>query len=322
MKRLIVLFMLGWSSQHYACDTDVVPLDLLAAEAMLGDTVLQLTNATIDDLNQADVVCLLNNNKTLYAGLESALPTIQVWLELRQRTDLSQDEKRHAIEQINRAVTRDAGTGFVQLPSTQDAVLAVDLYQILNTHCTAQPSKRCGEASMLTRKLWHLSGQVRAIARNLNQSDVADSLTYQTKLDQHWRAYKDETIALWPHEVLLNSMAYQPKASGFSAPPAYKIMALRPAIGLSYLSEADHRIQPTLNVDLLGVYWWKYHDSERISASPGRGIAASMVWDGSDVAYGLSYHASPKWSLTLARGDENDVVVSLSLQLAYWLFRE
>ena len=60
MKRLIVLFMLGWSSQHYACDTDVAPLDLLAAEAMLGDTVLQLTNATIDDLNQADVVCLKN----------------------------------------------------------------------------------------------------------------------------------------------------------------------------------------------------------------------------------------------------------------------
>ncbi len=321
MKHWLLLLLLGWSSQSYACESAVTPLDLLAAEAALGDTILQLESATMDDLNQADVVCLLNNNKALHPDLQSALPSIQSWLEANQRTDLKRDEERNLIEQINRAVTRDAGTGFVQLPSTQDAVLEIDLYQLLNVHCSSKPSTRCAEASLLARRLWHLSGQLRAISSSLNQRDVADSLTYQNKLDQRWRAYKDETIKLWPHEVLINSMAYQPQADGFSNPPSYKIMALRPAIGLSYLSEADHRIQPTLNVDLLGVYWWKYHDTGRVSATPGRGVAASMVWDGSDVAYGLSYHASPKWSLTLARGDENDVVVSLSMQLAYWLFR-
>ncbi|GHA04320.1 hypothetical protein GCM10008090_12070 [Arenicella chitinivorans] len=321
MNRLLLLVVLAWSSPLYACDTGAAALDLHRAEALLSDTVLQLSNTQSKPLNQAEITCVLNNKQSLYAGLESALPDIQSWFETSQRPDLSTRDKRDLIEQINRAVTRDAGTGFVQLPSTQNAVLSIDLYQLLARHCTDEPNTTCGQASALSQHLWQLSGQLRGIASTLNQKDVADSLTYQTKLDQQWRAYKDQTIKLWPHEVLLNSLIYQPKASGFSTPPAYKIMTLRPAIGLSYLSEADHRIQPTLNVDLLGVYWWKYQFSDRVSATPGRGIAASMVWDGSDVAYGLSYHASPQWSATIARGDDNDVVVSLSFQLAYWLFR-
>ncbi|MFT4629599.1 MAG: hypothetical protein ACI8PV_000713 [Dinoroseobacter sp.] len=136
-----------------------------------------------------------------------------------------------------------------------------------------------------------------------------------------WQSYKDDTILLWPQEVLLNSLVFNPDQKGLSEAPNYKLLSLRPALRLSYLSDAKHHFQPTLNVDLLAVYWWRYGEPDGASAQPGRGIAATLIVDGSDTALGLTYHHNPKWSATIAQGDDNDLMVSLSFQLASWFLK-
>ena len=120
---------------------------------------------------------------------------------------------------------------------------------------------------------------------------------------------------------MLNSLVFNPDKEGLNEPPSYKLLSLRPAIGLSYLSDENHHIQPTLNIDLLGIYWWKYGGEDGASAQAGRGVAATLILDGSDTALGLTYHHNPKWSATIAHGDDNDLVVSISFQLASWFLK-
>jgi len=198
------------------------------------------------------------------------------------------------------------------------ASMQINLFnRFIDQHCQADASLECTKSTQLAQNLWHIVGEYRALSDQLNQGDKVASLAFNDKLDRQWRSYKNDTILLWPQEVLLNSIVYQPSQKGLSSPPNYKLLSLRPSIGLSYLSNQSHRIQPTINVDLLGVYWWQY-DQDGI-AKKGRGISASLVWDGDDSAYGITYHHTPKWSFTMAKGDDNDLVVSVSFQLAHWL---
>lgn len=228
-------------------------------------------------------------------------------------------EQNMLIEGINASVNRDAGTGFVVFPNSSNDPYEINLYDdVLANYCDDQTSLKCGTALQLAKGLWWIAGQYRSFANEFNQNAIAQSLAFNDRLERQWRSYKDDTIKLWPQEVLLNSLVYRPAERGLSAPPSFKLLTLRPSIGLSYLSDQSHHVQPTINVDLLGVYWWRYQDAE---AGPGRGLSASLVWDGDDTAYGLTYHHSPKWSVTLAQGDENDTVVSISFQLAYWFLQ-
>lgn len=233
----------------------------------------------------------------------------------------SAELKQALINSINRDIVRDAGTGFVMFPRANDKKFEINLfYKLIDRHCQKVATKRCAQSTELAQNLWFIAGEFRALAGQLNQADKKASLAFNNNLDTQWRSYKDDTIKLWPQEVLLNSMVYKPSSKGLSTPPNYKLLTLRPALGLSYLSDQSHRFQPTVNLDLVGIYWWRYGANGK--ASMGRGISATAIWDGDDTALGLSYHHNPKWSLTLAQGDENDVVVSLSFQLVHWLVNQ
>jgi len=234
----------------------------------------------------------------------------------------NQSEIRAAIDDINQAVNRDAGTGFVQFPAAGRSSLELDLYaDILSPACSDLAQASCTSAADMATNLWWIAGYFRGLSTHYNQQDIASSQSYNQRLNRQWQSYKDDTILLWPQEVLLNSLVFKQESAGFSKPPNYKLLALRPSLGISYLSDTDHRIQPTLNIDLFGSYWWKYGRSNGATAGAGRGIAATVILDGSDAAFGISYYHNPKWSATIAHGDKNDLVISISFQLASWLLR-
>lgn len=235
----------------------------------------------------------------------------------------SPQQKRQLISHINQNVMLDRGTGYIALPRLSEAQRyqrrEIDLNHLLETQgCTQTASKQCRRSLNFATKLWYIAHNVRAWSDQLNQSDKTASVKYQSNLAQQWRSYRQDTIKQWPQEVFLNSLFYRPRKEGLSTPPNSKLLFLRPALGLSYLSDNNPDFQPTLNLDLLGIYWWRYQDN---LAGEGRGLAASLVWDGDDTAYGLTYHHNPNWAITLATSNENDVIVSVSFQLAYWLLK-
>jgi hypothetical protein len=269
-----------------------------------------------------DAVCYLRQRLPIAKMLKPSLAPLQTLGDQVAAADTLQ-QKRAAVEAINSTVNRDAGTGFVMLPSDSGEPIQLSLFNdIIETNCDAEATTRCGQANELAKALWWITGEFRALSNTLNQQDKAASMVFNERLNQQWRSYKDDTIKLWPQEVFLNSLVYQPEERGLSKPPSFKLLTLRPSLGLSYLSDDDHPIQPTLNVDLLGIYWWKYGGDGGVTAQPGRGLSASLVWDGNEPAYGVTYHHNPKWSATIAHSDENDVVISISFQLAHWLLRK
>ena len=325
MRQILCLSMLLICSQGMACDdpANFVQPEALSeqdAERGLSKALLNRSNTVSSSLKE--LLCKLNRDKDLLDSLGKIVTPLD---DLRAAAESAEtpEEKRAAILNINKSVNRDAGTGFVVFPDANGQPLQLNLFsEVIAANCLPQATSRCGRAAELAQTLWMTAGGYRALSDALNAEDKAASLAYNERLDRKWRSYKDDTIKLWPQEVLLNSIVYQPEESGLSEPPSYKLLALRPALGLSYLSDDSHHFQPTINVDLLGVYWWQYGGESGAEAQPGRGISASLVWDGDDTAYGITYHHNPKWSATLAHGDENDVVVSISFQLAHWFIRD
>lgn len=324
MRLFVLLALLLSSASGLACESELdnpglSKLNLKQANGALNRTLLSIdaTSPTSAD-NIASIDCYLEKQAVFFSRLN------EIKVPLKSLGDAATSAqslhgKRAATAKLNRLIARDAGTGFVQFPDSENTATSFNLFsELINTHCAAEATMACGQATDLAKKLWWIVGKYRSIADTLNQQDKTASLQFNDKLDQQWRSYKEDTIKLWPQEVLLNSLVYQPNSEGLSPPPSYKLLTLRPSIGLTYLSEQSHRVQPTINLDLLGIYWWRYEGAQ---AEPGRGVSASLIWDGDDTAYGVSYHHNPKWSATLAQGDENDVVVSISFQLAHWLLK-
>lgn len=307
------------------------------------------TKTNADQLNQREATSelssfLLNTNHELSKPTDS-VPKINCYLNEKNLTnpefngianallDLgvtvnsnpSLGKKHNVINTINDQIVRDAGTGFVLFPSATGTSKEFNLFsEFIDKYCSETSSQRCAEKTDIAKQLWWIAGEYRGYPDHLNRKEKAASLAFNQTLNQQWRSYKDDTIKLWPQEVLLNSLVYGPAKKSLSTPPRYKLLGLRPSLGLTYLSDQSHKIQPTLNVDLLGVYWWHYGEKAQtggIKAQPGQGISVSLIWDGSDTALGLTYHHNPKWSLTLAHGTENNVIVSISFQLAHWLLK-
>ena len=278
----------------------------------------------VDNSNSSGLEKLLRRSICQLSTMQHIEPTVaNVAGQLREFEEmaLGQSTPHADLVRFGQLFDRDAGTGYVVLPTKDGARVEIDLFEtFVDSQCQTQSSAACGAALSQAKQLWDLAGHFRAAATTLgNTSGKQQSSEYLSDLNAQWQSYKDDTILLWPQEVLLNSIVFKPESRGFTAPPNYKLMSLRPSIGLSYLSDQDHHIQPTLNLDLLGVYWWKYQGTK---AQAGRGIAATLVWDGEETALGISYHHSPTWSVTLASSDEDDVVVSLSFQLAHWLLKK
>jgi hypothetical protein len=323
----------GLASASESCSTlfadQLDTINKSDAYQKLNQTLLETKNSSNYKSNGLEVTlerinCYLKSQMTenkLHAELINEIqpPLNQI---IQQFIHANSMERQHElINSINRNIVRDAGTGFVLFPNTNGKNVEINLfYRLIDRHCQTEATKRCADSATLAQNLWSIVGEFRALADQLNQQDKKASLAFNNSLATQWRSYKDDTIKLWPQEVLLNSMVFKPSKKSLSAPPNYKLLTLRPALGLSYLSDQSHRFQPTVNLDLLGIYWWQYGANGK--ASMGRGISATAIWDGDDTALGLSYHHNPKWSLTLAQGDDNDVVVSLSFQLAHWLVNQ
>ncbi len=312
------------SAATVACEsvltnTSVQALTIKQAEGKLNRALMSIGGSRGDLANVDDIDCYLQSQTELLPSLKEVSGALtKLGRALDQAGSI--EESRMAINIINAKVARDAGSGFVMLPKSDQETIQINLYaEVIGTHCNDEASLMCNQATTLAKNLWWVAGEYRAFADSKNASDKIASLAFNQRLDNQWRSYKDDTIKLWPQEVLLNSLVYRTSDKGLSAPPSYKLLGLRPSLGLSYLSDQRHRIQPTLNLDILGVYWWRYGGDNGVTAQPGRGISASLVWDGDDTAYGMTYHHNPKWSATIAHGDENDVVFSISFQLAHWL---
>jgi hypothetical protein len=299
------------------------PITAKQAQSELTNTLFANADADLaDDLQGIALVeridCYLEEQTTELSKLKE----IRTALTKRGRAlhnSKSAMEQGMMLEGVNAGVNRDAGTGYVVLPNIRGGRTQISLYdEVLAPSCSDKANAACAMALKQAQTLWWIAGRYRAFANNFNQQAKQKSLAFNQDLEQQWHSYKNDTIKLWPQELLLNSLVYQPSQRGLSAPPNYKLLALRPSLGLSYLSDQSHSIQPTINVDLLGVYWWNYDGP---SAGQGRGISASLIWDGDDTAYGVSYHHNPKWSATIAEGDDNDLVLSISFQLAYWFLK-
>jgi len=303
-------------------------MTLAQANAELNATLMAVPVEDSDpSKNLEKIACYLESNQDFFSPLSGVIDVLKT-INNRYENASTRDLKRALIQQINASLARDAGSGFLLFKSAllnniDKPKVEISLYSdLLEAYCTSNADLRCTKASNLAKNLWWIVGEYRGISNLVNTPDKLDSLAYTNKIDQQWRSYKDDTITLWPQEVLLNSLIYSPARKGLSSPPNYKLLALRPTLGLSYLSEESHRIQPTINVDLIGVYWWQYgHKNDSFKAQTGRGISLSTVLDGNDTAFGFTYHHNPKWSFTLARGDENDLVASISFQFAHWLFK-
>ena len=325
--------LLGLISESQACTLDASanlqkePITSQQATINLKASLVSLENSKADTSLQQrldTIECTLSSAVSNYPNIKELKQAQSGLKELTSAIQSSNSLQQHreTITLINRSVDRDAGTGFVLFPADMNSTVELNLYQaIINPNCSEQPTTQCSEALSLAKNLWLIAGSYRSIANELNQQDKQDSLTFTDNLTQQWESYKDDTILLWPQEVLVNSLVFRPSQAGLTSPPNYKLLALRPSIGLSYLSDTSHRIQPTINIDLLGIYWWKYGGSDNIAAQKGRGVSTTLIWDGTDTSYGLTYHHNPKWSFTLARGDDNDFVISASIQLASWFVR-
>lgn len=330
MRMLIsVLLLTSLMNISSACEQlmaeHLEPINHQQATKRLSETLFKHNRlASEPDANLPKIDCYLSRKIENDEKQSDTLAKIQ--LPLRDLGQLfsqasTQREKRSAINAINSQVARDAGTGFVVFPSIDNKTLEINLFStLINQACGLKASAECARSTELAQNLWWIAGEYRGFSDHLNQYDKKSSSVFNQNLDTQWRSYNEDTLQLWPQEVLMNSIIYQPSKQGLSSPPRYKLIGLRPSIGLSYLSDQSHRVQPTLNVDLVGVYWWEYGNDNK--AQTGRGIAATLIWDGDDTAYGLSYHHNPKWSFTIAHGNDNDIVVSMSFQLAHWLLKK
>lgn len=329
LARGLILCSLLIADYSNACESLLVlpeqaPLSLSQATTQLSDTLLGddlIATSTDKPLEQQlqSIECYLRSQASDHLRLaDSGTQLLRLGRDLlNAETD---ETRRAAINAINQSVNRDAGTGFLLLPLAASASLELDLFaEFIGNACSETPAAACNQALSTATHLWWIGGFYRGLADRFNRGDIIASQAFNQRLEKKWLSYKDDTILLWPQEVMLNSLVFKQSERGFTEPPAYKLLSMRPSIGLSYLSDTDHRLQPTLNVDLLGIYWWRYGGADGSEAQPGRGIAASMILDGSDTSYGVTYYHNPKWSLTLASGDKNDVVVSISMQLGHWL---
>lgn len=325
----ILCLVLAMASEHaVACELkiDGVQVEAISLQSAQGeltkrlfDSTAETTTESLDGQALVDAIdCYLGSKEKLFYQAKEVRDSLNKRGSALHAAQSKLEQSMH-LEGINASVNRDAGTGFVILPNKKGNKTEISLYDdILAKNCRDEASQKCTQAFNFAASLWWIAGQYRRLANNFNQDAKQQSLVFNQRLDSKWRSYKDDTIELWPQEVLLNSVVYSPSKRGLSAPPSYKLLALRPSLGLTYLSDQSHHIQPTINIDLLGVYWWRYSDA---GAGPGRGVSATLVWDGDDTAYGLSYHHNPKWSATLAKGDDNDTVISISFQFAYWLLK-
>ncbi len=302
--------------------TERTELNKAQASRRLNQIIFKPKANSITKDNIGDVVASIDDSLKKYR--EADYPSLN---SVAQRlTTLGQQvadcvvqncEDKHAIvAQLNRKINRDSGTANVVLPS-DNGTRTIDLFRdVIDQYCDDTFSSKCAEASNLAITVWQAAGQYRHFANLLNTTDKVASNDSLTLLDEQWRSYRQDTIKLWPQEVFLSSLIFQQKKDGFTPPPSSKVLALRPALGLSYLSDGSPDLRPSLNLDLLGLYWWKYNGAK---AGKGRGLAASLVWSGDDTAYGITYHHNPRWSATVAHSDENDLVLSISFQLGYAL---
>lgn len=245
-------------------------------------------------------------------------------IALRHQLDEEGDDKQQLITTLSRSLMQDRATAYVVFPmynpDKQIRRNELNLIELLKQGgCSEQATNQCAKSLSAAKHLWLVVQNARGWANLLNADEKQASLEFNKNLKQQWQSYRQDTVKLWPQEVLLNSIVYsRTKEQGLAAPPSSKLFFLRPSLGISYLSDDEHHLQPTINIDLLGRYWWRYQDNK---AGQGRGLSLSLIRSRDDTAYGVTYHHNPKWSATLATSDENDLVFSLSFQLGYALLK-
>ena len=331
--RSVILLLITITNNGYACSSLSTPLLKLNVPAsltkeqatqqldqwLLSLSAKHATNTSKPEPTLELINCYLTEKSVSSPKLSTVAPALHNIASLIVNAQ-TVEQRDSAIISLNRTVNRDAGSGFVQFPNGADSTIEVDLYQdFVNSNCTDSSSSACSEAFSLAAHLWWFAAYYRSIPDFYNDENIISSLAFNDRLNKKWLSYKDDTILLWPQEVLLNSLVFKQQERGFTEPPSYKLLSLRPSIGLSYLTDESHHIQPTLNIDLLGIYWWKYGGDNSVTAQPGKGLATTLIWDGRDTAFGLTYHHNPKWSATIAHGKDNDLILSISFQLAHWL---
>jgi len=175
LRVSLAIWLLALSQLSMACESSldnpgISPLSLKQANGALNRALLNLNKSQRNNENYvANVDCYLSKQSAFFTPLTE----IQLALTaLGENAALARtsDQKHAAISELSQLVTRDASLGSVQFPVPGNTTMSVNLYtELVAEHCTTEPSKACGNAFDLAKKLWTIAGDYRTLAGTLIQ---------------------------------------------------------------------------------------------------------------------------------------------------------
>lgn len=160
--------------------------------------------------------------------------------------------------------------------------------------------------------------------RVLHRALGADAVLapYFESLSRRWSAYNNESRAIYPWELWVNTPLLKAPPTGFAEPPDRQYLFLHPGAGMTYRPSRDGKPNETRGVvtlDLFGVYHWQWGGANRSEIRDAGGWSVAAGWDGQTVGYGLGLHFSDNRSAYLMRDRDGRTLFVVSIDLGNYL---
>lgn len=193
VKIVLSLLLIAAASPSIACkstldNAGISPLNSKQANGALNRTLLSLDRG--DSVSASDIVdidCYLQSQAEQFPLVKDFNVSLKVLGEKLANAE-TKESKCSAVQELKQNVARDAGTGDVQFPAAPDAEetsVSINLFtQLIDTYCTKDTTKVCGEATDLAKKLWLIAGKYRRFADKLNNEDKLASREFNQQIDQ------------------------------------------------------------------------------------------------------------------------------------------
>lgn len=186
----------------------------------------------------------------------------------------------------------------------------INLGKIIDEGCTtAGACERVlrGDAEVVIH-----SSMIQIIAGTLLQDLRQDAATHIDMLDKRWGNYFGASRFQYPWELAINDQRFKTNGrAGFVSPPEDQIIFMHPSAGVRYNAQSATKFDPTLVLELLGMYRWHWEGAEPKELiggslimtwanqagerSPGWGAMAHFQ---KSYSVGFTHHASPTGSKT------------------------